>query len=171
MLPKVSKILYATDLSESAKSAFFWAMSLAEQYDASISIIHVIPDMVEIMSGSMGYDLAAHFDADQLATYNKDGHIAAMASVEERVKSVYNEMKDELPSCRVDLHHVVVKSGDTVREIVDESVNNNYDMVVMGSHGHGPIEGFLLGSVARGVVNKCAVPVLTIKLSDLHKTT
>ncbi len=166
MLPKVNRILYATDLSESAKPAFFWAMSLAEQYGAEISIIHVIPDMVEIMSGSMGYDLSAHFDADQLVKYNEEGQSTAMASVKERVKSVYNEMKDELPSCRVDLHHIVIKSGDTVQEIIAESGRNNYDMVVMGSHGHGIIEGFLLGSVARGVVNKCVVPVLTIKIPD-----
>jgi len=166
MLPKVNKILYATDLSESAKPAFFWAMSLAEQYDAAISIIHVIPDMVEIMSGSMGYDLSAHFDAEQLQTYNEEGYRTAMASVQERVKNVYDEMKEELPSCRVDLHHVVIKSGDSVREILAESVENNYDIVVMGSHGHGLIEGFLLGSVARGVVNKCAIPVLTIKVPE-----
>ena len=166
MLPKVNKILYATDLSESAKPAFFWAMSLAEQYDAEISIIHVIPDMVALMSGSMGYDLNAHFDTAQLLKYNTEGHSIAMASVKERVKSVYDEMKDELPSCRVDLHHIIIKSGDTVPEIIAESIHNNYDMVVMGSHGHGVIEGFLLGSVARGVVNKSLVPVLTIKVPD-----
>jgi len=166
MLPKVNRILYATDLSESAKPAFFWAMSLAEQYDAEISIVHVIPDMVELMSGSMGYDLSAHFDSAQLSTYNEEGQSVAMASVKERVKTVYEEMKGELPSCRVDLHHIVIRSGDTVQEIIDESGKNNYDIVVMGSHGHGVIEGFLLGSVARGVVNKCLVPVLTIKLPD-----
>jgi len=166
MLPEVNKILYATDLSESAKPAFFWAMSLAEQYDAEISILHVIPDMVEIMSGSMGYDLSTHFDAEQLAKYNEEGQHAAMSSVQERVKNVYGEMKDDIPSCRVDLHHIVIKSGEPVREIITEAGSNDYDIVVMGSHGHGIIEGFLMGSVARGVVNKCSVPVLTIKVSD-----
>jgi len=166
MLPQVNKILYATDLSESAKPAFFWAMSLAERYEAEISIIHIIPDMVEIMSGSMGYDLSTHFDADQLSQYNEKDQNAAMASVKERVKNVYDEMKDELPSCRVDLHHIIIKSGEPVREIIAETTSNKYDVVVMGSHGHGVIEGFLMGSVARGVVNKCVVPVLTIKLPD-----
>ncbi len=166
MLPKINKILYATDLSESAKPAFFWAMSLAEQYDAEISIIHIIPDMVEIMSGSMGYDLSTHFDADQLSQYNEEGQNTAMASVKERVKNVYNELKGELPSCRVDLHHIVIKSGEPVREIIAETTSDNYDVVVMGSHGHGVIEGFLMGSVARGVINKCKVPVLSIKLPD-----
>jgi len=162
MLPDVKKILYATDLSESAKPAFFWAMSLAEQYDAEISILHVMPDLVEAMSGSMGYDLSAHFDPEMLAQYNDEGRESALKSVQKRVKDVYGEIKQDIPSCRVDLHHIGIKTGDTVQEIIAES--SNYDVVVMGSHGHGAIEGFLLGSVARGVVNKCKVPVLTVKL-------
>ena len=166
MLPEVKKILYATDLSERAKPAFYWAMSVAEKFDAQISILHVIPDMIEIMSSSMGYDLSSHFDATLLSQYNKDGKEQALDSVKERVTTVYNELKDELPNCRTDLNHVIIRCGDSVQQILAESANENYDMVVMGSHGHGVIEGFLLGSVARGVVNKCTLPVLTIKIPD-----
>lgn len=166
MLPEVNKILYATDLSESAKPAFYWAMSMAEKYDAQITILHVIPDMIEIMSGSMGYDLSSHFNSDLLAQYNKEGKDQAVEAVRERVKTVYGELKNELPSCRTDLHHVVIRCGDSTQQILAETASENYDVVVMGSHGHGVIEGFLLGSVARGVVNKCTIPVLTIKIPD-----
>ncbi len=166
MLPKVNRILYATDLSESAKTAFYWAMGLAEQYDAAISVIHVMPDLIEEMSGSMGYDLTAHFGAEQLAAYNDEGRSIAMASVAERVKTVCHEMKNELPGCRVDLNHIIVKTGDAVREIVDTASGERFDLVVMGTHGHGVIEGLLIGSVARGVVNRSSVPVLTIKLKS-----
>jgi nucleotide-binding universal stress UspA family protein len=164
MLPKISKILYATDLSESAKTAFYWAMSLAEQYDAAISVIHVMPDLIEEMSGSMGYDLTAHFGAEQLASYNDEGCSTAMASVGERVKTVCHDLKNELPSCRVDLNHIIVKTGDAVQEIVAAAKEGDYDLVVMGTHGHSVIEGLLIGSVARGVVNRCPKAVLTIKL-------
>ena len=164
MLPKIKKILYATDLSEGAKSAFFWAMSLAEQYDASISVIHIIPNLIEEMSGSMGYDLVAYFDAGQLAQYNDEGRNKAMKSVKERIKSVYGEMAEDIPSCRVDFSHIVIKLGHPVQEIVTTADSGEYDMVVMGTHGHGLVDGLLLGSVARGVVQKCSVPVLTIRL-------
>jgi hypothetical protein len=45
-LPKVDikKILYATDLSEGAKYAFAYAVSLANTYHASITILHVLFD-------------------------------------------------------------------------------------------------------------------------------
>ena len=164
MLPKVAKILYATDLSENARPAFYWAMGLAEQYDAAISVIHIMPDLIEEMSGAMGYDLVAHFGAEQLAQYNDEGKSAAIASVKERVASVCNDMKGELPSCRVDLNHIIVKPGDPVREIITTAEEEDYDLVVMGTHGHGFLDELLLGSVARGVVHKCSTPVLTIKL-------
>jgi arsenite transporter len=166
MLPEINKILYATDLSESAKPAFYWAMSLAEQYDAAISIIHIIPDLIEEMSGSMSYDLTAHFSADQLTQFNDEGGSAAMAAVKERVTTVYEDMRQELTSCRVDLHHILVKPGDPVREIIAAVEEDNYDIVVMGTHGHGLLDGLLLGSVAKGVVHKCPTPVLTIKLPE-----
>jgi nucleotide-binding universal stress UspA family protein len=164
MLPKINKILYATDLSDSAKAALSWAMSIAEQYDAAITLIHVMPDLIEEMSGSMGYDLEAHFGVEQLAGFNEEGRSKAMESVKERIKAVCGTMKDELPSCRVDLNHIIIKAGHPVQEIVAAAVEGNYDLVVLGKHGHGLIDGLLLGSVARGVVQKCPIPVLTIKL-------
>lgn len=39
---KIRRILYATDLSENARIAFTYAVSLAEQYDAQIVILHAL---------------------------------------------------------------------------------------------------------------------------------
>jgi ACR3 family arsenite transporter len=52
----------------------------------------------------------------------------------------------------------------TSKEIIAAVDGGEYDMVVMGTHGHSMIGDLLLGSVARGVVHKCKAPVLTIKL-------
>ncbi len=40
---KVKKILYATDLSESALFAFAYALDLATLYGAKLSLLHVLP--------------------------------------------------------------------------------------------------------------------------------
>jgi len=159
-MSKVTKILYATDLSESAKSAMTWAISLAEKYDAAVTIIHVIPDLA-----SMGYDLSVHFSADQLSQINTEEQAKAMDSIKERVKSVCEEMKNDIPSCRIDLNDVIIKAGHPVQEIIAAAEDGKYDMVVMGTHGHSLISDLLIGSVARGVVHKCKAPVLTIRLA------
>ncbi len=158
-MSKITKILYATDLSESAKAALIWAVDLAEKYEAAVTIIHIMPDLA-----SMGYDLSVHFSVDQLAQINEEGYGKAMEAIKKRVKSVCEEMKDGLPSCRVDLNHIIIKTGHPVQEIIAAADDGKYDVVVMGTHGHSLIGDLLLGSVARGVVHKCKVPVLTIKL-------
>ncbi len=141
-----------------------WALSIAEQYDAAVTVIHVMPDLIEEMSVNMGYDLSTHFGDEQLARFIEEGRSEAMDSVKERIRTVCAEMKDELPGCRVDLNHIIIKAGHPVQEIVSESNEGDYDLVVMGKHGHGLIDGLLLGSVARGVVQKCTKPVLTVRL-------
>ena len=163
-MPKIQKILYATDLSKSAKAALTWAITLAEQADATVSVVHIIPDVIEEMSASMGYDLAAHYDIDRLAGLNDEEQSKATDSVKERIKEVCIEMKDDFPSCRQDFNEIIVKAGHPVQEIIDTAVTGNFDMVVMGTHGHSFIDDLLLGSVARGVVHKCPIPVLTIRL-------
>ena len=57
-LPKVEvkKILYATDLSENARFAFAYAVSLADLYHASITFIHVLPEVPDLLDkGVIGY--------------------------------------------------------------------------------------------------------------------
>ena len=42
MIPKIQKILYATDLSENSAYAFRYAINSAIKHDASIIILHVL---------------------------------------------------------------------------------------------------------------------------------
>ncbi len=163
-MSKITKILYATDLSASAKAAFKWAMSLAEQYDASITVIHVIPDLTEEMSASAGYDLAAHFGADRLAEFNEEGRANAFTAVRERIQNVCTEMEKDFSKCRTNLNNIIIKVGHPVRNIITAAEEGGYDIVVLGTHGHGLIGDLMLGSVARGVVHKCSIPVLTVRL-------
>ena len=46
---EVKKILYATDLSENARFAFAYAVSLADLYNAAITIIHLLPEVPALL--------------------------------------------------------------------------------------------------------------------------
>ena len=59
---------------------------------------------------------------------------------------------------------VEVKVGHPVRKIVEMATEGGYDLVVLGTHGHSMLDDLLLGSVARGVVKKCPMPVMTVRL-------
>jgi nucleotide-binding universal stress UspA family protein len=55
-----------------------------------------------------------------------------------------------------------VVDGDPGRVIVDEARNWGADLIVVGSHGHSKLERWLLGSVARSIVDNapCSVEVV-----------
>lgn len=57
------------NLSRKAKEAACYAFSLAYEYGAELTVVNVVPDLVEEMSAGMGYDPASHFgsgEAEQL---------------------------------------------------------------------------------------------------------
>lgn len=50
--------------------------------------------------------------------------------------------------------------GETIARTAD---TGPYDMVVMGSHGHGALKSLVMGSVAARVLANCKVPVLLVR--------
>jgi nucleotide-binding universal stress UspA family protein len=56
--------------------------------------------------------------------------------------------------------HTVGHVAESIAQLADEG---KFDLVVMGSRGHGEIVNLVLGSVATKVLAKCSVPVLLIR--------
>ena len=50
--------------------------------------------------------------------------------------------------------------GETIASFADEG---KFDLVMMGSHGHGSIGNLVMGSVATQVLSSCKVPVLLVR--------
>jgi nucleotide-binding universal stress UspA family protein len=50
--------------------------------------------------------------------------------------------------------------GETVGKFADDG---KFDMLIMGSHGHGTIANMVMGSVATKVLANCKTPVLLIR--------
>lgn len=56
--------------------------------------------------------------------------------------------------------HTVGHVSDAIAQLADQG---KFDLVVMGSRGHGDLVNLVLGSVATQVLAKCTVPVLLIR--------
>ncbi len=52
------------------------------------------------------------------------------------------------------------KPGDLIAKMADDG---KFDLVVMGSHGHGALMNLVVGSVATEVLAGCKVPVLVVR--------
>ncbi len=57
--------------------------------------------------------------------------------------------------------HSVV--GDPAEQIVAEVKRLQPDLLIMGTHGHSALKGFVMGSVASKVVASTSVPVLLVR--------
>lgn len=56
--------------------------------------------------------------------------------------------------------YLVGPAGETIGSFADDG---RYDMVIMGSHGHGALARLVMGSVTSEVLARCGVPVLLIR--------
>ena len=170
-LPKVDvkKILYATDLSENARYAFAYAVSLADLYGASITIMHVLPEVPQLLDRNViGYISAErwediksqHFDEAKEALIGKRrDHLA--------IKDVLQQFSENATEGEgVGTDEIIVERGNPVEKIIDHSEKRKFDLIVMGTHGHGTLEDVMLGSTARRVIRRSKIPVLVVRLPE-----
>ncbi len=173
-LPKVDvkKILYATDLSENARYAFAYAVSLADLYNAAITFIHVLPEVRSRLDKSIiGYISEERWEAIK------------SQNVEEAKEAIIGKRRDHL-AIRDALHQfsedakegregegfvtddIIVVQGNPVEEILKYSEEKNCDLIVMGTHGQGTLADVMMGSTARRVLRRSPKPVLVVRLPE-----
>lgn len=165
-VPVFRKILYATDLSETARHAIRYACGIGVRHQADITVLHVVPDALKQYSDGAGSDLSARAGDKGGREYNAKEIEAADDAVRRRMRETAAEIGRSFPFCPLSKEDVVVRVGDPAEEIVSMAREGDYDLVIMGTHGHGKLEGLMIGSVAEGVVRRCAKPVLVVRLPD-----
>jgi nucleotide-binding universal stress UspA family protein len=148
--PLFKHIVCAVDFSECSMHALNYAMSLAQEADARLTVMHVIelpPDVPreahENVAGPR--DLPAY---------------VALAEEDRRAR-----LKDAVPDsvrayCTVD---TVLATGRPYREILHVAEEQRADLLVIGIHGSGAIDRLLFGSTAQHLVRQASCPVLTLR--------
>jgi nucleotide-binding universal stress UspA family protein len=57
----------------------------------------------------------------------------------------------------------VVCYGDPAEQIIDFAEKRNFDLLIMGCRGFGPLRGVIIGSVSQKVLGGTRLPVLIVK--------
>lgn len=139
----LTRILFPTDFSDTAGHALDYARDLAARYGASVHVLHVVRDP---MSQAWAGEAAGVVIPDLLKSWRADA--------ERRLREL---SLDGIRTRRA------VRVGHAFVEIIQYAKSNEIDLIVMGTHGRGPVEHLLLGSVAEKVVRKAPCPVLTVR--------
>jgi nucleotide-binding universal stress UspA family protein len=157
MIPRIKKILYATDLSENSAFAFRYAINSAQQHGAKIHILNVLEEIKTNI-------LAAYFELEKLQEIREKGKQEIKDQIQKRLETFCQRelMKD--PECRDLVATTEVVEGDPAAEILRKADELEVDLVVMGTHGKGLLEHAFLGSVAEKILHRIKIPVLTIPI-------
>lgn len=151
------RILVPLDFSELGSKALHSAERMAKLFNGSITPFHSYLPLNEVNGGPYTFGMASASveDFDQIEE-----------SIHERLSEVAgNEVDSSL------LNEPVVSIGNPAQAIQEES--ENFDMIVMTTHGRTGFSRFFLGSVSEKVLRTSGIPVLIVneerELSDLDR--
>lgn len=168
---KIKRILYATDLSEYAKKAFSYAVSLARHYNATITIIHTVIDNPDIYSGVLSYVGADKWEAIKKqhmdeARESLIGKKRSGVPIQQVLDIFCEDAKSHFQEQPFETDQVVVTRGNPVEEILKYSRENDIDIIVMGSRGQGGLVDAMIGSTSLRVIRRSKKPVLLVRMED-----
>jgi nucleotide-binding universal stress UspA family protein len=130
---QLDEILYCTDFSDYSNRAFDYALSVAKEYNAHLTLVHVIDGITRSQTSC-----EAEQADDQLV------RLATRAS-----ENDFGIMR-------------IVRTGRAYKEISDLATERHADLVVMAVHGRNAIDSAIFGSTTYRVVRLGETPVLAV---------
>ena len=134
------RILVPTDGSDASRNALIKALELAKKFNSEVELFHVTPTL-EVYN--VGYSLL--ITPDQI---KKNSEFVLETTLRD-----------------IDIENVPLlkkyTSGYPASSILDE-MKREFDLVVMGTRGHGVFAGAVLGSVTQRVLAHAQCPVLIV---------
>ena len=137
------KILIPTDGSEQAANAVEEAIGMATEFDATVHVLHVVDEFEAKIVPITGEQEA-----------KREKYVT-------RGEAITGEVAELAAEAGLDAV-TTVETGIAHREIRDYAVDNDIDLVVMGSRGLGTVEEVLLGSTADKVIRLVNKPVTVV---------
>jgi nucleotide-binding universal stress UspA family protein len=143
--PPYRRILCPVDFSTTAERALRYAMSLAEEAKARITVLHVLEWFPE-----QEIREHRHFDVPEYRRFLEEDARRRLAEAVPEEARTWCEPVER------------VGTGKAYREILRVAVEEGSDAIVMGVHGRGAAHLFF-GSTANHVVRQATCPVLTVR--------
>jgi len=141
---KLRRILVPIDFSDCSRKALQYALPLAKQQAATLTLLYVVPPAYG--AGEFG-----DIDYAQLEAGMKAGGEKALARL------ALEEVREPATA------ETLVRVGSPTREIVETARSLPADLIVLSTHGYTGLKHVLLGSVAEHVVQRAPCPVLVVR--------
>ncbi len=144
---QLKKVLVPIDFSECSKKALHYAIAFAKQFNASLTLMHVVYI-------NYGFGEFAAIDYPLLEKQVREG-------TEKQLRELATEEIGE--SLMTD---TLVYTGVASREIVEAARSLECDLIIMSTHGHTGLKHVMLGSTTENVVRHAPCPVLVVRENE-----
>ncbi len=141
------KILCPVDFSDGSLAALTYALSVAQESDATLTVLHAIeipPELSEHMPPT-------DFNIDEVRA-------AATAASLERLRDLIPDSARTF--CTVE---TLVEEGAAYRQVLKVAGERQCDLIVMGVQGRGALDLLLFGSNTARVTRAATCPVLVVR--------
>ena len=142
----VQSILVPLDGSPFGEQALPYALTLAGKAGAAVQLVHVHVPMAALYSGN---EIISDVMLDSTLREQRQTYLDGV------VRRVQEAVRVPVTSALLD--------GPVVEVLVEHAAAVKADLVVMTTHGRGPVVRFWLGSVADRLVRRLAAPVLLVR--------
>jgi nucleotide-binding universal stress UspA family protein len=142
----VGHVLCATDLSRGSATTVRYALSLAAEYQARVTLLHVIEGF-ELEEGP------AYLARPRVEELRGQAESAARRELRKAVPADVREWCDVSEA---------VAFGKVADQAVRVAIERRADLIVLGSRHPSPLERAVFGSTASEVVRRATCPVLSV---------
>ena len=136
------EIIVAVDGSDHSYKALEYAKGLAEQYGATLRLVHAFPHTSDLL----GYD-----EYENLVARRESAGQLIIDKAQQMLDETKYPIKDELIE------------GPAAEAIISVAEVRRADLIVMGTHGRSALRGLLLGSVSQKVIHHAHCPVMVVR--------
>ena len=153
VMPTFTTIVAAIDFSETSLAAARIAAEMAREAHGGVHLLHVVPNVFEA-PWIVHSPAVAFTDLQRTMVDDAKQRLSTLAATEpfRSANAAYE-----------------VASGSAADAIVRYAVDHAADLIVMGTHGYGPVTRFLIGHVADRVVRYARCAVLTLPPEALRR--
>jgi len=168
---KMDKILVGCDFSPDSRLAFDYGISLAQEFQATLHLVHVIKptenldlkqnNELDISPGDY-YRLTSSRNYLEMTPEKRQEKLRNIREIRNRLTQQLHRMvpEDSRHWCTPE---TMLLDGEPYRELLQYARDEKMDLIVLGIHGHTLLEKLMVGSTTHRVIRQSPCPVLAVR--------
>jgi nucleotide-binding universal stress UspA family protein len=153
-MPYFRNIVIALDFSKTSEEALCVAREVAADHSARLHLVHVVVD-VRLTPARLETPGPSFDDLQRQWVCEAEARLTALAQAG----------REDAELCKA------LAGAPVAGTIAEYAAANSADLIVVGTHGYGPIKRMLLGSVSDQLLRCASCPVLTVPPGSLRMET